>query len=180
MIFSAVLLPILASDIGSVDIQQDTLGNYNLNVQTPDGNRQEHRNTDGSISGSYSFVEPNGKHFLVEYNTVDGGFQVKNPATVVHDTPEVAAARQEHLRAFAKQEEMISHLPIDQSRSGFVENHPIHIDDVLAKLTVPKIATLPSSDVPEVDAEHYAKKAELLKSYAENLEKLAQEYRSRQ
>lgn len=88
---------------------QDILGQYSYGYAAPWSARSEVRSVDGSTSGGYSYVDPNGNVQSVHY-TADAvhGFRVAGtnipvdkPVEVkpVEDTPEVAKAKEEHLKA---------------------------------------------------------------------------------
>lgn len=67
-------------------------------------------NPDGTSSGYYSYISPEGKEVVVEYTADERGFQVKSNALpeapvgpdgsfVPEDTPEVKEAKEAHLKA---------------------------------------------------------------------------------
>lgn len=97
-----------------VRVTQDTAGNYKIEYTDGETTRIEERRHDGSVSGSYSYVDSNGVLQTIQYVSGPQGFVVLDgsPALVdlapqfsvpvgaplpVQYTPEVAAARAEHL-----------------------------------------------------------------------------------
>lgn len=87
---------------------QDTLGQYTYGYNGGSSAKVESKSLDGITRGSYSYVDAEGRLQTVEY-TADSvnGFRAaatnlpKAPlSTGISDTPEVAQARAEHLRAF--------------------------------------------------------------------------------
>lgn len=103
-----------------MQVKQDTLGNYEIKYFLGDTTRIERRNQDGTVTGSYSYVDSNGVVQTVQYvagpqgfvvldgpnNNVDLAPQFAVPPSPwvplvplpepVKDTPEVLAARAEH------------------------------------------------------------------------------------
>ncbi|XP_063903553.1 cuticle protein 6-like [Zophobas morio] len=85
-----------------VAVTQDTAGNYKLALNLDGHSRVEHGNADGTVSGSYSYVDPNGVLQTVEYTAGVDGFRVTGnnlpvaPAAIP-DTDDVAAAKAMHL-----------------------------------------------------------------------------------
>ena len=94
---------------------QDTLGQFNFGYANTNQIRTESRLLDGSVRGSYSYLDPNNKVVRVVYIADDEGFRVlegnnlptvpAEPAVVeaprpVEYTPEVAAARAQFEKVF--------------------------------------------------------------------------------
>lgn len=119
-----------ANDEYKVAVTQDTLGNYKIKYSIGDITKTENRNQDGSVTGSYSYLDANGILQTIQYTAGQGGFVVTDGTNLpvapqlqdiqlpqaplipvvpeVHQleqirlepveyTPEVAAARAEHL-----------------------------------------------------------------------------------
>lgn len=88
---------------------QDTLGQYSYGYNTPESSKTEQRSLDGVTRGAYSYVDAEGKLQSVHYTAEPvHGFQVVGsniPANhaaspePVKDTPEVAQAKADHLKA---------------------------------------------------------------------------------
>ena len=82
---------------------QDEFGQYAFGYSEPGANRDETRDANGVVKGSYNYVDVNGVPQSVVYVSDANGFQVsatnlpKAPVPVV-DTPEVAAAKEAHLK----------------------------------------------------------------------------------
>ncbi|CAG9863429.1 unnamed protein product [Phyllotreta striolata] len=104
-----------AAPLSSQYHAQDTLGQYTYGYTNPLSAKSEARSIDGSVLGSYSYVDPNGKIQSVEYAADQGGFRVaasnlpvapvaaEIPTLAVpvpvQDTPEVIEARNQHFAA---------------------------------------------------------------------------------
>jgi len=119
----AVAAPYVA---GSQFHAQDEFGNLNYGYNNINSAKQEVGNTYGGVSGAYSYVDADGKLQQVTYQADALGFRTQdsrlpvapafNPEPLVapvfdgvaplpvEDTPEVAAARAEHLAAVAAEE----------------------------------------------------------------------------
>lgn len=86
---------------------QDTLGQYSYGYNGGSSAKVESKSLDGITRGSYSYVDASGRLQTVEY-TADSvnGFRAaatnlpKAAVAGISDTPEVAQARAEHLRAY--------------------------------------------------------------------------------
>lgn len=105
---------------GAIPVQQMAMhddGRYSFSYNTADSSRQEERNLDGSVSGSYSYTDQDGKLVKIDYTAGPRGynaygdnippqpvFQLPQP---VRDTPEVQAAREKFLQAY--EEELEKH-----------------------------------------------------------------------
>ena len=82
---------------------QDEFGQYAFGYSDGQANRDETRDVNGVVKGSYNYVDVNGVPQSVIYVSDANGFQVsatnlpKAPVPVV-DTPEVAAAKEAHLK----------------------------------------------------------------------------------
>lgn len=94
-----------------VSVTQDTAGNYKFNVDLNGISRLEQGNADGTVSGSYSFVDANGVIQNVQYTAGPEGFRATGnnlpvaPIDVnvpVQETEEVARARALHLATLAQ------------------------------------------------------------------------------
>ena len=100
---------------------QDELGNVNYGYSNINSARQEVGNAYAGVTGAYSYVDPNGVVQSVKYVADGAGFRVLGATNLpvapvdtgvppvdtgvapepVQDTPEVAAAKAEHLAAVA-------------------------------------------------------------------------------
>lgn len=87
---------------------QDTLGQYSYGYSEPLSTKQEVRTLNGVTTGSYSYIDANGLLQTVDYTADEEGFHVAatnlpkhNPEIPqpVKETPEVVAAREQHLAA---------------------------------------------------------------------------------
>lgn len=98
-----------------VTVKQDTNGRYKVEYNIGTQAKSEERFEDGTIKGAFSYIDTDGNTQKISYVAGEEGFLVSGnnlpvaPAPVV-DTPEVRAAKQEHL---ALVEEFISKLPIE-------------------------------------------------------------------
>lgn len=89
---------------------QDAFGQYSYGYTEPLSTKQEVRTLDGVTRGSYSYLDAEGKIQTVDYVADADGFRVaatnlpkplnNDLPQQVQDTPEVMAARDEHLKAF--------------------------------------------------------------------------------
>ena len=123
--------PAIPTPVSSQFQAQDEFGNVNYGYSNINSAKQEVGNAYGGVAGSYSYVDPNGEIQRVDYIADALGFRVKGtnlpvaPAVPeypaleapvfdleapvftgvapepVQDTPEVAAAKAEHLAAVA-------------------------------------------------------------------------------
>ncbi|RZC33620.1 Chitin bind 4 domain containing protein [Asbolus verrucosus] len=86
----------------NVAVSQDTAGNYRIAINLDGQSRLEQGNADGTVSGSYSFVDANGVLRNVQYTAGPDGFRAVGDAlpvapvdhnVPVPETPEVAKGR---------------------------------------------------------------------------------------
>lgn len=96
---------------------KDSLGQYSFGYSAPGSARSEVRSLDGSTRGSYSYVDDAGVIQSAQY-TADGehGFRVvatnlPQAPRPVEDTPEVAAARLDHFKAFEEASKLAEENP---------------------------------------------------------------------
>ncbi|XP_017780432.1 PREDICTED: cuticle protein 7-like [Nicrophorus vespilloides] len=169
ILFSAFLAVAFCAPVEEsfVDFAEDTLGNYKLNYITKNSSRTEERTQDGKVIGSYTFLDTDGvKHTVTYVAAEETGFNVNSDdlPVPVPETEDNLKTRADHL-AFVEHERAIN-------PNADIEEEPVPVEDVLAKLVLPEIES-----VPEDDAETAAAKAELLAAYAEALERLAVEYK---
>lgn len=98
-----------------VTVKQDTHGRYKVDYNIGTIVKTEERLEDGTIKGAFSYIDTDGNIQKISYVAGEDGFLVSGnnlpvaPAPVV-DTPEVRAAKLEHL---ALVEEFKSKLPIE-------------------------------------------------------------------
>ncbi|XP_020284511.1 uncharacterized protein LOC109855082 [Pseudomyrmex gracilis] len=83
---------------------QDSLGQYSFGYSAPGSARSEVRTSNGATRGAYSYVDETGVIQTAQYVADDYGFRViatnlPQAPLPVQDTPEVMAARHEHLQA---------------------------------------------------------------------------------
>ncbi|ODM98258.1 Cuticle protein 6 [Orchesella cincta] len=102
---------------GVIPVQQMSLsddGRYSFSYNTADASRQEERNLDGSVSGSYSYTDPEGKLVQIDYTAGASGYKAygenvppSHPVVQlpqpVQDTPEVQQARAEFLETYNRE-----------------------------------------------------------------------------
>ncbi|XP_017780433.1 PREDICTED: uncharacterized protein LOC108565461 [Nicrophorus vespilloides] len=155
-----------------VDFAEDTLGNYKLNYNTKNSSRTEERSQDGKVIGSFSFLDTDGVKHVVHYVAAgEEGFKAEGAdlPVSVPEPQDVILTRSEHLA-------LVEHEKALNPKSE-VEEKPVPVEDVLAQLNLPEIASLPAAAVPEEDDDLAAAKKELLAAYATALETLAAEYK---
>ncbi|XP_059471474.1 uncharacterized protein LOC132194312 [Neocloeon triangulifer] len=92
---------------GTLFQSQDGNGNILFGYSSPQQARLEARSLDGSVRGSYSYIDPEGKTVKVRYSAGRDGFQVFDEDEAfsvipkqVKDTPEVEAAKSLHARLY--------------------------------------------------------------------------------
>lgn len=90
---------------------QDSLGQYTFGYSGPESARSEIRSADGSTSGTFSYVDGAGMIQSAHYKADNEGFRIAatnlpQAPRPVEDTPEVVAARNEHLKLLALAEQM--------------------------------------------------------------------------
>jgi hypothetical protein len=111
----AVLVAVVAAKPvdQNVAVTQDTAGNYKLVVNLNGQSRAEQGNADGTVSGSYSYVDANGVLQTVQYTAGPDGFRATgnhlpmapvDHAVPVSETEEVRSARALHLSLLNKGE----------------------------------------------------------------------------
>ncbi|XP_037945992.1 uncharacterized protein LOC119678302 [Teleopsis dalmanni] len=135
---------------------QDTLGQYSYGYTEPLSTKQEVRTLDGVTRGTYSYTDAAGKLQTVNYIADADGFRVAAtnlpqpvpiPATKalkpVEDTPEVAAARAQHLAAYKAVE-----LSLAKTASQEIALTKQQSASLISKSGLP----LPVQDTPEVTA----------------------------
>ncbi|XP_028137854.1 cuticle protein-like [Diabrotica virgifera virgifera] len=114
---TAYIVPLaeISAPIASQYHSQDSLGQYTYGYANHLSAKSEARAFDGSVLGSYSYLDPSGKIQSVEYAADDQGFRATSsnlpvaPAVPevpvvavpvpIQDTPEVVEARAKHLAA---------------------------------------------------------------------------------
>ena len=100
----AVVAPALT---GSQYHSQDDVGQYSFGYNDLNSVRQEVKTIDGAVKGAYQYVDTNGLVQTVQYIADEAGFRVAGTnlpvfgAAVPADTPEVAAAKAQHIQALA-------------------------------------------------------------------------------
>ena len=92
---------------------QDEDGQYNFGYADPNSSKSESRKADGTVTGSYNYIDSDGKLQTVHYIADEQGFRVAGtniPVAVyelpkpVEDTPEVKAAKEQHALLVAEEE----------------------------------------------------------------------------
>ncbi|XP_017780434.1 PREDICTED: uncharacterized protein LOC108565462 [Nicrophorus vespilloides] len=174
VLFSAILAVALCAPVEEsyVDFAEDTLGNYKLSYNTKNSSRTEERSQDGKVVGSFTFLDTDGGKHTVNYVAAgEEGFNAEGAdlPVAVPEPQDVIQSRSAHL-ALVEHEKSLN-------PKSVVEEKPVVVEEVLAKLVIPEIASLPAVAVPEEDADLAAAKKELLSAYAAALETLAAEYK---
>lgn len=89
-----------------VAVTQDTLGGYHFKYDAPDISREEHKNRDGEVRGSYSYLDPKNERQHIKFTAGRDGYVVVEGSNLpvaplpVTETA-VAAERIEHLSLLA-------------------------------------------------------------------------------
>uniref|UniRef100_A0A6B2E6P1 Putative cuticle protein 6 n=1 Tax=Phlebotomus kandelakii TaxID=1109342 RepID=A0A6B2E6P1_9DIPT len=99
---------------------QDQLGQYHYGYANQHSSKTELKTVDGVTRGAYSYLDSNGKLQSVNYVSDGLGFRVAatnlpKPSPIA-DSPEIAAARQEHLQAHREAIDRLS--AAQQSNTG--------------------------------------------------------------
>merc|ERR1711981_904764 len=138
---------------GSQYHAQDDFGQYSFGYNDPNSVRQEVKTADGVVRGAYRYVDTSGVVQTVEYIADAAGFRVAGtnlpqgtvalPASVV-DTPEVAAAKQEHALAHAQADAAAAVQPEDLS---------LYDTPAVAPVTVPAPVVFTQEPIAPVAAE---------------------------
>ncbi|KAK5643521.1 hypothetical protein RI129_007366 [Pyrocoelia pectoralis] len=99
IVLALCLSAVVSAPVDTVEVRQDTLGNYNLRFQVPGISRVENRDAFGNVDGGFSYYDDLG--ILRETRFTSGTHGVHAVGTdipvPVQDTPEVAQAKAEHL-----------------------------------------------------------------------------------
>lgn len=85
-------------------------GQYQYNYNSDIDSRQEVRDGRGQTLGSYSYIDENGVLQKAEYTAGANGFQI-SATNLPKDTPEVAAAKAQHLAAVNYAKSILPPLP---------------------------------------------------------------------
>lgn len=108
---------------------QDGQGQFLFGHSSPQQARLESRSADGTVRGSYSYINPDGRTIKVTYTAGENGFQpVEEGEGVfpqpVTETPEVAAARALHARLYDQAKWLAELSPEEDEESKPVEAPP--------------------------------------------------------
>jgi Insect cuticle protein len=124
---------------GTLFQSQDGNGNILFGHSSPQQARLESRSLDGSVRGSYSYVDPDGKTVKVRYAAGRSGFQVFDeegaPSVLpqqVRDTPEVEAAKALHARLYQQAKllaERSDDVPLQDDDKVITEGDLYDVDD---------------------------------------------------
>lgn len=81
---------------------------YRLEYHVGDSSRTEQRSESGEVSGTYTFVAPEGDEYEFKYEADEDGFKVEGDALpeAPEETDEVKAAREAFFEAYEKQLEL--------------------------------------------------------------------------
>lgn len=159
---------------------QDSLGQYTFGYSSPESARSEIRSIDGLTTGSYSYIDGAGIIQSARYEADSKGFRIaatnlpQAPQPVV-DTPEVQAARNEHLKLLAlaeqlaqEKEQKINEPKVAQFQLKSLPNNQEQSEFLLEKETEDKNEQEPVDKKPESEKVITVQKKLLLHVY--NLE----------
>ncbi|KAK5643516.1 hypothetical protein RI129_007361 [Pyrocoelia pectoralis] len=111
VLFAAVLTVTVAKPVDDqiISVSQDVLGNYKIKYAIEGISRVEQGDPNGNIIGAFAYIDPHGVTRKTEFTA---GIQGFNPVSSdiplqVADTPEVAAAKAQHL-SLLRQAELTS------------------------------------------------------------------------
>ncbi|KAK7086316.1 hypothetical protein SK128_016266 [Halocaridina rubra] len=98
------------------ELYQHPDGVYRFSFSLPQQDRYEHRDADGKVSGSFSFVDKSGEEFSVKYDADDEGFRAESDALpeVPEDTDDVQSAREEFLKYYEQTVKFLKDLGSDE------------------------------------------------------------------
>ncbi|XP_076031996.1 uncharacterized protein LOC143019904 [Oratosquilla oratoria] len=84
------------------EYEQGSDGAYRFSYSLPDQERHEERNSDGTVTGSYAFVDDAGEEVSVKYVADEDGFRPESDALpqVPEYTDEVKKAREEFFKIY--------------------------------------------------------------------------------
>ncbi|XP_076031999.1 uncharacterized protein LOC143019908 [Oratosquilla oratoria] len=84
------------------EYEQGSDGAYRFSYSLPQQERHEERNSDGTVTGSYAFVDDAGEEVSVKYVADEDGFRAESDALpqVPEDTDEVKKAREEFFKIY--------------------------------------------------------------------------------
>ncbi|XP_069170965.1 17S U2 SnRNP complex component HTATSF1-like [Procambarus clarkii] len=97
------LLPVLSTYTRSnYQVVHNPDGSYHFEFALPQQEREEHRDVDGKVTGSFAFVDRVGEEVSVRYDADEDGFRPESDALpqAPEDTEDVANAREEFLRFY--------------------------------------------------------------------------------
>lgn len=94
-------------------------GTYRFSFSLPQQNRQESRDADGKVTGSFSFVDNGGKETSVRYDADHEGYRPESDAIpeIPEDTDDVQSAREEFLRFYEQTVKFLEELGSDEDDS---------------------------------------------------------------
>jgi hypothetical protein len=130
---------------------QDGTGQFIFGHSSPEQARLESRSADGTVRGSYSYINPEGRTIKVTYTAGENGFQpYEEPSSdvlpkPVTETPEVAAARALHARLYDQAKWLAESSP---------ENPEEHKDEPVNNVQDIPVNNVPIPDVPVNDVHH--------------------------
>ncbi|KAF4523669.1 hypothetical protein B566_EDAN006039, partial [Ephemera danica] len=117
---------------------QDGQGQFIFGHSSPEQVRLESRTADGTVRGSYSYINPEGRTIKVTYTAGENGFQpVEDPNSdvlpkPVTETPEVAAARALHARLYDQARWLAESSPDDSK-----DEQPVQVPAPVAPASEP-------------------------------------------
>jgi hypothetical protein len=118
---------------------QDSLGQYNFGYSGGPSAKSEVKTFDGVVRGSYSYIDSNNELQTVDYSAGPDGFKAagtnlpvdngKAPESVT-ETPEVAAARADHLKAIEEAKKTEAEAPATEAAPAKLEA-PKQVEDTV-------------------------------------------------
>nr|XP_014282093.1 uncharacterized protein LOC106684482 isoform X2 [Halyomorpha halys]XP_014282100.1 uncharacterized protein LOC106684482 isoform X3 [Halyomorpha halys] len=137
---------------------QDELGRVVFGFHGPDQSRMEARSLDGSVRGSYSYIDPYGHIVKMQYWDDGTGFHIAGNALPGDGrpayTPEVKAAREQHLKIYKQTLAAAQHL-LQQSDDSSYSDSPEHssAQDLNQYEDVPQVQQHQDNNLYEDDKE---------------------------
>ncbi|XP_045120950.1 zinc finger and BTB domain-containing protein 47-like [Portunus trituberculatus] len=85
------------------------LGSYQFSFSLPQQERFEHRDEQGKVTGTYTFVDKIGNEVSVNYDADHSGFRARSDSLPQppQDTPDVAKAKEEFLRHYQRTAQLL-------------------------------------------------------------------------
>ncbi|KAK8376913.1 hypothetical protein O3P69_010094 [Scylla paramamosain] len=100
------------------------LGSYQFSFSLPQQERFEHRDEQGKVTGTYTFVDKIGNEVSVNYDADHSGFRARSDSLPQppQDTPDVAKAKEEFLRHYQRTAQLLKVFDEEESSESSEED----------------------------------------------------------